>query len=836
MIARRAALIATLAGGAVLGGLYGDPLASAAFAVAIAVAWATAGFSAVLALCVLVLALASSGYADVKETASTQRWLALTTLSLWPLISGVRPRWSLPPAAGAAAAALLILAFGSAWWSLDPALTVSRAVTLAMLVWVGLVVVPTELPRHHDRLAAARALASLGAAGALAALAVGLVDPAMGQPAGAWRGWFENPNTLGLWCALLLSCTIAMRGWRSWAITAAPLVACVVLSDSRSALLVTGLVLFAILPLSLGARAKLAVGAAASWAFLLATPASGLLDDTGLGKFTGSDDPLRAATGARQEGWDATLELVPFAPFEGFGFGLGDQVFALTAADLEFVHFVGNNPNNAYLNALLELGALGLVALLLLLGSLAAAAWQTRERQDRRPFVILAASVLVAGLVESLFTSAGSPFAILLWTGLALAGSRDHVPRRVREHPVALIHATALRPTHDGATRVLTALVQDLPTGWTEAQWVATVRHDVKLNAPGVELIRARRRRSGVLRVIDDLVWLPSLVGRLRPDVVLVPNESVAVRVAAPLVVLAQNAVYHCEAAQPVTAGGAPARLRSRMQFAYHRWQMPRAYSRADHVIAVSEHLASVLTERAGLDPSRTTVVPEGADGLPSCSVQTSRQTIVAVGTLAPYKRLDVALEALELLRREGTAYRLVALGGTWPGTDEELETRAAELGVSDAWRWEGPRPPERVAELLAGAHCLLALSACESVGLPVLEAMRADVPVVAADEPWSRETAGGAALFVPGGDPSAVAAAVRSLEDPELWRSLSTAGRERCSSLRWSTTGTTIAGVLRATANEAAAAGGPARDRRPPKTLLAGRFPRWVAPERTRP
>ena len=86
---------------------------------------------------------------------------------------------------------------------------------------------------------------------------------------------------------------------------------------------------------------------------------------------------------------------------------------------------------------------------------------------------------------------------------------------------------------------------------------------------------------------------------------------------------------------------------------------------------------------------------------------------------------------------------------------------------------------------LYASARALLAPSACESFGVPVAEAMHAGLPVVAVDEPWSRELAAGAAELVPR-EPAAFAAAVLALEDGEERQRRSDAGRERASPLTW--------------------------------------------------
>jgi glycosyltransferase involved in cell wall biosynthesis len=159
---------------------------------------------------------------------------------------------------------------------------------------------------------------------------------------------------------------------------------------------------------------------------------------------------------------------------------------------------------------------------------------------------------------------------------------------------------------------------------------------------------------------------------------------------------------------------------------------------------------------------------------------------LLIVGSLAHYKRLDVAVEALAALRRDGADYELVLAGGAWPGCGEAVDDVAAELGVAEHVIRLGNVDGERLATLFAEAHALVALSSCESFGIPVVEAMRAGVPVVVADEPWSAETVGEAGIRVDGKSPEAVAEGVRQLSNEDEWQHRSASGVIAASRYSW--------------------------------------------------
>ena len=104
----------------------------------------------------------------------------------------------------------------------------------------------------------------------------------------------------------------------------------------------------------------------------------------------------------------------------------------------------------------------------------------------------------------------------------------------------------------------------------------------------------------------------------LGADVFVSPNESLPARLRPRAVVVAQNLAYHCSPASSAFRGGSVAeRVASHLQRAYYRRRMPQAYRRAAVIVAISQTVAELLAERAGLPLERTIVALGGSD---SCS------------------------------------------------------------------------------------------------------------------------------------------------------------------------------------------------------------------------
>jgi alpha-maltose-1-phosphate synthase len=191
----------------------------------------------------------------------------------------------------------------------------------------------------------------------------------------------------------------------------------------------------------------------------------------------------------------------------------------------------------------------------------------------------------------------------------------------------------------------------------------------------------------------------------------------------------------------------------------------------ADVVFAVSEPLAAYAAERGA---RRVEVLPNAVAlerFTPARHDGDGRLTAVFAGTLRPWHGPETIAGAWELLGRD--APHLLVVG------DGHGRERLEEIGA----RVTGPVPHAEVPALLAGAQIGLAPYAREAPDyfspLKLFEYLAAGLATVAADLPAVRAIVpAGAALLVPRGDATALAAAVAALADAEWRARLGAAGR----------------------------------------------------------
>jgi len=184
-------------------------------------------------------------------------------------------------------------------------------------------------------------------------------------------------------------------------------------------------------------------------------------------------------------------------------------------------------------------------------------------------------------------------------------------------------------------------------------------------------------------------------------------------------------------------------------------------------------------------DPSRWDrihIVHCGVDDLRPAAADRdpSRLELLFVGRLEPVKGILVLLEAVAQLVDAGRSVRLTVAGDG--ALRQDLERRAAGLGLGDAVRFVGYRSQPEIREHLAESDALVLPSFAEGVPVSLMEAMSQERAVVATTVGGVTELVkdGVNGLVVHPGDPTALAGALTTLaDDPELRRAMGVAGRE---------------------------------------------------------
>ncbi len=326
----------------------------------------------------------------------------------------------------------------------------------------------------------------------------------------------------------------------------------------------------------------------------------------------------------------------------------------------------------------------------------------------------------------------------------------------------------------------------DGPASYDIAVTSAASREDL-LDLPAREV--AVVAGSSARRLAADL---PGALRRLRSGALLVQYTAPFSTV--PVVLAAHDLSFE----DPRASQWLPLATRAR-----YRATIRPSVRRAAHVLALSEHTRRDLVDRYGVAPGRVSVVPAAVDpALVAVLAATPERrdgplTVLAVGNVLPRKNLLVAARAVRVLRDRGHDVRLRVVGSVPRAGRAQSQQMRALLG--EALLLGGHVDRAGLAAAYRSAHVLAFPSLFEGFGIPLLEAMAAGLPVVAADCTSLPEVVGDAGLLVPAEDPGAWADALWQVLGEGAGADLVRRGAARHREFSWDRSAVAVSAILAA-------------------------------------
>jgi glycosyltransferase involved in cell wall biosynthesis len=146
--------------------------------------------------------------------------------------------------------------------------------------------------------------------------------------------------------------------------------------------------------------------------------------------------------------------------------------------------------------------------------------------------------------------------------------------------------------------------------------------------------------------------------------------------------------------------------------------------------------------------------------------------SFLMVGTIEPRKGYSQALSAFDKLWFENKDLNLIIVGHEgWKALEPDLRENITE--ISERIRnhdqygkrlfWLESISDEHLESFYAASTCLIFASEAEGFGLPIVEAARKKLPIIARDIPVFREVAGNHAFYFQGLEPEALANAINA-------------------------------------------------------------------------
>ena len=223
---------------------------------------------------------------------------------------------------------------------------------------------------------------------------------------------------------------------------------------------------------------------------------------------------------------------------------------------------------------------------------------------------------------------------------------------------------------------------------------------------------------------------------------------------------------------------------------------------KAAHIITISNSSKNDIIKAYRIPEDRVTVIYPGIKEVTTLNPHVysmselkskyliSDNYLLSVGTLQPRKNTARLIEAFAKLKKskkfDKSDIMLVVVGKKgW--LYEDILAAPERFGVTESVKFLDFVSDEDLASLYKNAQCYVFPSLYEGFGLPVLEAMKFDCPVITSNISSLPEAAGDAALYVNPLDVDDIAKKIEKiLENKELRKDLIKKGREQIKKFSW--------------------------------------------------
>ncbi len=230
----------------------------------------------------------------------------------------------------------------------------------------------------------------------------------------------------------------------------------------------------------------------------------------------------------------------------------------------------------------------------------------------------------------------------------------------------------------------------------------------------------------------------------------------------------------------------------------YYRYYFPRFARKASRIVTVSEFSRRDIINQYEIPEDKVDLAYNGVNEHyhPLTEIQAEEVCkeftkgcpyFIFVGSIHPRKNITKLLKAFQLFKDENKSnYKLILVGEKFFLTrpmEEQLEKMKNKKDVI----FTGRLTPKKLNEVLGAAFAMTFVPYFEGFGIPIVEAMKCDIPVIASKVASLPEIAGDAAIFASPDSPASIRdCMIRMIREKGLRQELIEKGRERRTHFSW--------------------------------------------------
>jgi glycosyltransferase involved in cell wall biosynthesis len=233
----------------------------------------------------------------------------------------------------------------------------------------------------------------------------------------------------------------------------------------------------------------------------------------------------------------------------------------------------------------------------------------------------------------------------------------------------------------------------------------------------------------------------------------------------------------------------------------YYRKNFPKYASKAVRIATVSEYSKADIVTQYNVSPDKVDVVYDGANDAYHPLISEVRKRIreeyaeglpyfIFIGSLHPRKNLVNLFRAFDLFKKSNPSDVKLLIVGAKKWWTRDIDLAFNRMVFSDDVIFTGRLDVDELANVLGASLALTYVSYFEGFGIPIVEAFRADVPVITSNVTSMPEVAGDAALLIDPFNPESIAEALyKAYQFESIREELIVRGRRRKDLFSWQQT-----------------------------------------------
>jgi glycosyltransferase involved in cell wall biosynthesis len=233
----------------------------------------------------------------------------------------------------------------------------------------------------------------------------------------------------------------------------------------------------------------------------------------------------------------------------------------------------------------------------------------------------------------------------------------------------------------------------------------------------------------------------------------------------------------------------------------YYKFYFPKYAQLAKRIITVSEYSKNDISSTYNIDYNKIDVAYNGAsqDYRPldevakkstKIDITGGNEYFLFVGNLLPRKNLARVIYAFSEFKKQSKSNTKLVIVGDMNLLSSELDKAFKCSDYKKDIVFTGRLPQDKLLQVMGSALALVFVSYFEGFGIPILEAMYSDVPVISSNTTSMPEVTGDAALLVDPYSVDSIKDAMLAMDkDKDLRQNLIEKGRIQRKNFTWNNT-----------------------------------------------